>query len=81
MNQLKRLNDSLVKTFGDVTNTKEMNQREEKNKRLDEKSNPQTNEFVLKSQINVVYNGFGLPTTEMKGSFLTGAGQTSRNGQ
>jgi hypothetical protein len=79
--QLSKMNDVLKNTFGDFTNTKEMNQREERNKRLDEKSNPKTNEFVLKSQINVVYNGFGLPTTELKGSFLTGAGQTSRNGQ
>ena len=60
---------------------KEDPEKEKQKKEYNEKSNPKTNEFVLKSQINVVYNGFGLPTTELKGSFLTGAGQTSRNGQ
>ena len=54
---------------------------DKKKKEYNERSNPRTNEFVLKSQINVVYNGFGVPTTEMKGGYVTGPNVTTKKGQ
>jgi hypothetical protein len=59
---------------------KENEQKEKEKREYNERSNPRTNEFVLKSQINVVYNGFGLPQTEIKGGYLTGPNVTTKKG-
>ncbi len=67
---LSEYNESLRKSLLGDTNADYLKQRKKELDEKYEKSNPKTNEFVLKSQINVVYNGFGLPTTEHKGSFL-----------
>jgi hypothetical protein len=60
---------------------KENEQKEKEKREYNERSNPRTNEFVLKSQINIVYNGFGLPQTEIKGGYLTGPNVVTKKGQ
>lgn len=71
---LKGVNTELKTVFGDVVETQKMKEREEKKRIQNEKSNPTTNQFVIKSDISVSYRGFGMPTAEIKGGFLSQVG-------
>jgi hypothetical protein len=77
-----KYNDLLRKTLmGGETGRGGLEEYDKKKKEYNERSNPRTNEFVLKSQINVVYSGFGVPITEIKGGYVTGPNASTKKGQ
>ena len=71
---LTNLNTKLEAAFGGIVETQKMKDREEKKRIQNEKSNPTTNQFVLKSDVSISYRGFGMPTAEIKGGFLSQVG-------
>ena len=69
-NLIKKQNDKLRKfLMGDETGRKGLEDYDKEKKDYYERSNPKTNEFVIKSQIEVTNKGFNMePAVNVKGT-------------
>ena len=62
-----------VKKFSSMD--KEIEEKNKRKEKWEESAKAKNNEFVIKSQVNVVYNGFGLPQTDLKNGYLVHTGK------